>query len=226
MRDTACGPSCDASALTGVVTLSSPRNARDREARVARLPGRSRASDPPSDITDAALIVRVLAGDVSAYATLVDRHYDSCARFARRMLGNGEDADDVLQETLLQAFQALRRYHERDRFGAWLFRILSNRCRTHLRQRTRRSRRFVQDDTAVAVTAGPPPEAERLRDTLQRALDALDPRSREALLLKYGEALDYDEISRLTGSSVSALKMRVKRAREAVRPLLEAMLNE
>jgi len=198
--------------------------ARDREA--LRPPGRSRTSDPPNDITDAALIVRVVAGDFAAYTTLVDRHYDSCARYARRMVGNSADADDVLQDTFLQAFRALGRYHERDRFVAWLFRILANRCRSHLRQRTRRSRRFVPDESAGAAIEDHPPDPSGLRDTLQRALESLDPLSREALLLKYGEAMEYDEISRLTGSSVSALKMRVKRARDAVRPLLEAMLNE
>ena len=140
------------------------------------------------------------------------------------MLGNGEDADDILQETFLQAFQALGRYRERDRFGAWLFRILVNQCRSHLRQRTRRSRRMIHHETAAAEVH--PRDPSGLRDTLQRALEALDPLSREALLLKYGEALEYDEISRLTGSSISALKMRVKRARDAVRPLLEALLHE
>ena len=168
----------------------------------------------------------MVAGDFAAYTTLVDRHYDSCARYARRMLGNSEDADDVLQDTFLQAFRALGRYHERDRFVAWLFRILANRCRSHLRQRTRRSRRFVPDESAGEAIEDHPPDPSGLRDTLQRALESLDPLSREALLLKYGEAMEYDEISRLTGSSVSALKMRVKRARDAVRPLLEAMLNE
>jgi DNA-directed RNA polymerase specialized sigma24 family protein len=58
------------------------------------------------------------------------------------------------------------------------------------------------------------------------ALETLDPASREALLLKYGEDLAYPEMALMTGSSVSALKMRVKRARDLVRPRLEELLNE
>lgn len=175
-------------------------------------------------MTDAALILRVLAGDIESYTSLVDRHYESCARYARRMLGNSQDAEDVLQETFMRAYRALGRYRERDQFRAWLFRILVNQCRSHGRQRTRWARRFVHDERAEATAAAPRDHGEALRDALQSALDALDSPSREALLLKYGEELDYEEISRMTGSSVSALKMRVKRARDAVRPLLEESL--
>jgi RNA polymerase sigma-70 factor (ECF subfamily) len=179
-----------------------------------------------TDLTDAELIVRVLAGDVDAYTPLVDRHYDSCARYARRMLGDGHDAEDVVQETFLRAYVGLGRYHERHRFRAWLFRILINECRSQLRRRVRLSKRLVLDSTAD-LAAGPAREgSDELRGALQSALDRLDPTAREALLLKYGEQLDYEQMSHITGSSISALKMRVKRARDAVRPMLEELLHE
>lgn len=177
-----------------------------------------------TDATDAALIVRVLAGDVEAYSPLVNRHYEACARYARRMLGNAQDAEDALQETFLRAYAALGRYHERDRFRAWLFSILANQCRSLARRRSRLARRFVADDgaDAAAPVRGDGPD----RDALQAALDRLDPRQREALVLKYGEGLEYEEMARVTGSSVPALKMRVKRARDAVRPMLKELLHE
>ncbi len=186
---------------------------------------RRRAPGLPTDLTDAELIVRVLAGDVDAYAPLVDRHYEPCARYARRMLGNGHDAEDVLQETFMRAYLGLGRYHERHQFRAWLFRILVNQCRSHVRHQVRQARRFVQNvsaEGAVNATVG----SSALRGALQAALDRLDPRAREALLLKYGEQLDYEQMARMTGSSVSALKMRVKRARDVIRPMLEELLHE
>ena len=176
-------------------------------------------------MTDAELIARVLAGDIDAYTPLVDRHYEPCARYARRMLGNGHDAEDVLQETFLRAFLGLGRYRERHQFRAWLFRILVNQCRSHVRRRVRQARRFVQDASAEA-TVNAADGSRALRGALQAALDRLDPPAREALLLKYGEQLDYEQMSRMTGSSVSALKMRVKRARDVVRPMLEELLHE
>ena len=91
----------------------------------------------------------------------------------------------------------------------------------------RRDRWLLHD--AGAAERRPAPSGERdadLRDALQRALDDIEPLLREAFLLKYGEGLEYAEIAALTGTSVSALKMRVKRARDAMRPALEAMLDE
>ena len=182
----------------------------------------------PTDTTDAALVARVLAGDHGAFTPLVDRHYPSCARFARRMLGSADDAEDVLQDTFLLAFRALGRYRERNRVRAWLFQILVNRCRTHARRRARQDRRFVHDDEAGAAAAAPEPAGGEpgLHDALQTALEILDAPLREALLLKYGEELAYPEMSTMTGASVSALKMRVKRARDLVRPRLEELLHD
>jgi RNA polymerase sigma-70 factor (ECF subfamily) len=191
----------------------------------ARHEGR-RTPGLPTDLTDAALIVRVLAGDVDAYTPLVDRHYEPCARYARRMLGNGHDAEDVLQETFLRAYLALGRYRERNQFRAWLFRILVNQCRSHVRWRRRQAQHLADGASAEAIAGTAPVASGALRGVLQAALDTLDSSSREALLLKYGEQWDYEAMSRMTGDSVSALKMRVKRAREAVRPLLEEWLDE
>ena len=192
------------------------RDHRERETR----------SGLPTDMTDAALVTLVLAGDLGAYTPLVDRHYPSCARYARRMLGSSDDAEDVLQETFLLAFRALGRYREQNRFRAWLFRILVNRCRSHVRRKVRQERRFVHDDRAQAAAVAPSEAGAALHDVLQSALDTLEPPLREALLLKYGEEIPYEEMAQMTGSSISALKMRVKRARDAVRPRLEELLHE
>ena len=170
---------------------------------------------------DAALVARVLAGDVSAFTALVDRHYGDCARFAVRMLGNRHDAEDALQETFLSAYGALGRYRERQAFRAWLYRILINRCRSIGRQRQRRLRRFVEDGQPHDVEAAEPASDPGLEDTLQSALATLEPRLREAVVLKYGEGMDYQEMSAVTGAGISALKMRVRRACQALRPMLE-----
>src|SRR5690348_13337798 len=98
----------------------------------------------PKDMSDdAADVRRVLNGDVDAYAALVDRYYDRCARFAIRMLGNRDDAEDALQATFLRAYRALGKYQERDRFSAWLYRILVNQCRSIAARRSHRERVFV-----------------------------------------------------------------------------------
>jgi len=164
-------------------------------------------------MTDAMLVRRVLDGDTAAFTTLVDRHAAACTRFATRMLGNREDAEDATQETFLRAYRSLARYEERQAFRTWLFQILINRCRTAAVRRERRHRMFLVDDNAVAsASVRPAAEASDLRAELQRVVDALDPDQREAFLLKHVEQLSYDQMAAATGVGVSALKMRVKRA--------------
>jgi RNA polymerase sigma-70 factor (ECF subfamily) len=173
-------------------------------------------------MTDAELVTRTLHGDPDAFGQLVARYYDACWRLAYHMLGERADAEDVLQETFLRAYLALKRYDERDQFRGWLFRILTNQCRNALTSRGRRGRRFIQDDVAIEGAPAPPEIAPPgIHDAaLTKALAQLDPAQREALLLKYAEGLEYTEMSAMTGVGESALKMRVKRGSERLRNLL------
>jgi RNA polymerase sigma-70 factor (ECF subfamily) len=167
----------------------------------------------PVLMTDAMLVRRVLEGDTAAFTALVDRHAAACTRFATRMLGNREDAEDAVQESFLRAYRSLARYEERQAFRTWLFQILINRCRTAAVRRQRRQRMFLVDDNAVAsASVRPSVDSSDLRAELRRAIDALDPEQREAFLLKHVEQLSYDEMAAATGVGISALKMRVKRA--------------
>src|SRR6184192_1727705 len=83
------------------------------------------------------------------YAELVERYRDRYARYALHMLGNREDAEEALQDAFTRAYRSLGRCDDPDRFGAWLFRILVNRCRTVGARRTRRARTFVADESAL-----------------------------------------------------------------------------
>ena len=172
-------------------------------------------------MTDASLVRAVLEGNASAFTALVDRHARLCLRFATRMLGNREDAEDVTQEAFLRAYSALSRYDETIAFRTWLMTILVNRCRTALETRRRRDARVIADDVAVATAAAPAGADTALRDAIVRALDRLDAPYREAFLLKHVEQLSYDEMSKMTGAGMSALKMRVQRACERLQLLLE-----
>jgi RNA polymerase sigma-70 factor, ECF subfamily len=172
------------------------------------------------DMSDLAIIDRVLGGDVEAFARLVDRHYDRCARIAVRIVGNREDAEEALQDAFLRAFRALGEYEERERFSAWLTRIVVNQCRTVLARTRRREAMFLDVDPleldlgASEEGSGEPwPELERL-------LALLPLEQREAIVLRYADDLTYEEMARITGAGESALKMRVQRAFARLRALL------
>jgi RNA polymerase sigma-70 factor, ECF subfamily len=175
-------------------------------------------------LTDAAVVRRVLDGDAEAFALLVDRYHDHYLRFALHLVGNREDAEEVLQDSFVRAYHALDRYEERERFGAWLLRIVLNQART-VAARSRRRERMFPDLVAVEGDWPEPAEphpAERaaLREEVAQALARLGDDQREAFLLHYVEGLSYEEIADVTGSKVSALKMRVKRACDRMRALL------
>jgi RNA polymerase sigma-70 factor (ECF subfamily) len=170
---------------------------------------------------DAALVRRVLAGDVEAYAGLVARHRPRLARYALHQLGDPADAEEAVQDALVRAYRALPRCAQPERFGAWVFQILVNRCRTAGARRGRRERLFRDDAGALRAASVPAAaEAAAWRGAIAWALARLDTEQREAFLLKHVEELSYEEMAELTGAGVSALKMRVKRAREHLQVLL------
>lgn len=171
--------------------------------------------------TDAELVLRARAGDLASYAALLTRHRVSLERYAVRLLGNREDAEEALQDSLVRAWQALDQCHQPDRVRSWLFRILVNRCRTRL-SRQNRVERGPEGEAALALAATPPSaEGDAWREEIARALGQLPADQREAFLLKHVEEFSYEEISELTGGSISALKMRVNRACSRLRELLE-----
>jgi len=172
--------------------------------------------------SDAALIARVLGGETDAYGGLVARYRDRLGRYAVRMLGNMEDAEDAVQEAFVRGYRSLARCTDPEKFGAWLFTILVNRCRTLGKQRARRQQIVLQDEAAVnRASVNHTEESHALRETIERALAQLSPTVREAFLLKHVEDLSYDEMTAMTGAKTSALKMRVARAREELQRLLE-----
>jgi len=177
-------------------------------------------------IADEELIRRVQAGDAAAFDALVDRYYGACLRFAWRSLGQREDAEDAVQEALVRVYRALRRGRSPRHFRPWLLGIVLNRCRSHVQRARRRRLLFErwwarQDPETLRVQPADGAGADGdLDPKLKTALAALRPKLREAFLLKYVEQLHYEEMAEITGASVSALKMRVKRASDQVLAML------
>jgi RNA polymerase sigma-70 factor (ECF subfamily) len=180
----------------------------------------------PAERPDSSIVAAVLTGNTDAYGILVSRYRDAYTRFAVRMLGSIEDADDALQLAFVRAFRNLGQCRDPDRFGSWLYQIVVNECRTLAARRSRRELRIVRDEAKMDSAATPHPADETaLRDEIQHVLDQLETSQREAFLLRHVEGLGYNEMSEITGVGVSALKMRVKRATERLRVLLEGVVS-
>lgn len=169
---------------------------------------------------DDELVHRARSGDDASFGLLVERYYPRLLRYGIRMLGSRADAEEAVQDTFVRAHRSLGRYEERAQFGPWLFRILLNQLRTIGAKRRRRERTFVP--FGVESGAAPAPDTSELQwqVDVQGALMRLAPDAREALLLKFVEDRSYEDMADITGVGVSALKMRVKRAREQLRAFL------
>jgi RNA polymerase sigma-70 factor (ECF subfamily) len=143
------------------------------------------------------------------------------------MLRHDADAQDVVQNAFFRAFRALDQFDRRRVFRVWLFTILVNQCRTAATSRRRRERRFSDDEHSLQNAIDERPVVTLDESHLvTTAVETLEPLLREAFVLKYVEELEYTEMAAITGASISALKMRVKRACDALRPMLEAIYND
>lgn len=174
-------------------------------------------SDGPSP-ADGRLVSEVLVGDTERYALLVQRHQNALFRQARALGLDEDTAADMVQDALVRAYESLSSCRNGDRFGVWVGRILRNRCLDHLKSASTQRRRPLHPE--IPEEGGAPEsrhEAGMAREALEAALAALPPEQREAFLLKHVEGRSYEEMAETTGASVSAMKMRVHRARERLR---------
>src|SRR4051812_38890818 len=148
------------------------------------------------DATEAAAVLaRARQGDSDAFRALVERHSRSAFRLAFRMTGNEQDAEDVVQESLLRAYRHLGRFEARADFGTWLYRIVAN-CsveliRTRLSRQQRARMEPIEDLTLPPAADGPPPDRLAQSADIQRrvtaALDGLSPLERAAFTLRHHE---------------------------------------
>jgi RNA polymerase sigma factor (sigma-70 family) len=185
---------------------------------------------------DASLVAQALAGEKSAFGPLIDRHRPGAMRLALRMLSNSADAEDVVQEALLQAFLCLRDLRDQERFGAWLLGIVVNLCRMRLRARHDAytledwyGGRVVQDLTWADLQPSPEAvyEERELHRLVLAALDTLPAEQKQVVWLHYVNGLTLWEIGVLAGVPVGTVKARLHRARarlrrEVVRAVAEA----
>lgn len=181
--------------------------------------------DTPSD---ADLIQRIVRGDRDAYALLVRRYQEPLFRHAYGMVRDADTAADLVQDSFVKAYGSLHTCQDPSRFGAWVFQILRNRCRDHLKAPRRRTVPIEDQDLLPSASADPLrllEQSETGRE-IEDALAALPEDQREAFLLKHVEELSYEEMSKRLGAGVSALKMRVMRAREALQAALSMPASE
>jgi len=189
---------------------------------------------------EASLLERLRKRDEVAYEEFVRGHTGRMLNVARRMLRTEEDARDAVQEAFVNAFRGLDDFGGKAKLSTWLHHIVVNACLMRLRTRRRKPEgsfddllpRFYEDGHRIDPepawrSIGPDPVEQReLRTRVRAAIDQLPEIYRSALLLRDIEGLDTAEAAATLGIAQEALKMRVHRARQALRTLLDPFYTE
>lgn len=186
------------------------------------------------DADDAALVARLRAGDDAAYEQVVRTYSGRLLAVTRRILGTEEDARDAVQDAFLNAFKSFDRFEGNSKLSTWLHRIAVNAALMKLRTRKRKpeqsieamlpsflddghhQERFASWDEPVDKAL----ERAEIRDIVRKKIEELPDSYRTVLVLRDIEGLDTEEAAKMLGLSPNAAKIRLHRARQALRTLL------
>ena len=189
--------------------------------------GSSAAGASASSEEDRALVEAALGGDESAYERLVEKYEGALHHYLRRLVRSEHVLDDLVQESLIKAFEALDSYSPQYAFSTWLYRIAKNHTIDHLRKKrlhTRSIDRPVRtsegDERPYQLPAGGTyrPDAHVVKDQrrtiIQEAIDALPEKYRRVIELRHQEELSYKEIAEELDRPLGTVKAHIYRARE------------
>lgn len=186
------------------------------------------------------LVAALRAGDDASYERLVREHGGAMLAVARRYLRSEDDARDVVQEALLSAFRGIASFDAGAKLSTWLHRIVVNSALMRLRTRRRRPEESIDDllptfDEVGAFAHGVVDwdtpatehvvERRQLREIVRRCIDRLPDGYRALLIVRDIDERDTEEAAELLGMTVSAVKSRLHRARQALRELLAVELG-
>ena len=187
------------------------------------------------DASDEELVARVKnasSGDLRAFDVLVERHQAKVMTNCRYISGSPDDAPDLSQEVFVKAYFALKRFEGRSSFSTWIQRIKTNHCINFLKKK--RHRTIDVDDPAVAgedpLSVGPdaPENLERMdeREMIRHVLDQMAETLRVPLIMRDMDGFGYQEIADELGIGLSAVKMRILRARQEFRERYEELVRQ
>lgn len=185
--------------------------------------------------TDDKLVALARDGDFSAFEKLFERHRTLVYRYAYQMAPRRDDAEDIVQEVFVRAYQNLHRYRDEAKFTTWLLRICANLGTDKARMHNRRTALEQQEATGALswMTMGNSTEdpvenldRERMQALLREAIASLPEQHRNAIVFRDIQEMEYEDIAAFFKCTIGGAKLRVLRARRALRDKLAPMLAD
>jgi RNA polymerase sigma-70 factor (ECF subfamily) len=185
--------------------------------------------------TDNELVRLAKEGSQEAFAMLFERHRTQVYRFAYQMCPRRDDAEDIVQETFVRALKNLSRYRDEAKFTTWILRIATNYATDRARMRQRRTR-LAQQEAGGALswmtTGSDTLEAEenllqsaRIQ-VLRQAIEALPEHHKRMIIMRDIEEMEYADIAEICQTTTGGAKLRVLRARRALRDKLAPLMEQ
>jgi RNA polymerase sigma factor (sigma-70 family) len=177
---------------------------------------------------DIALIDRILRGDKSAYAPLINRHKSYAFTVAFRILNNREDAEEVANDAFMQAFGALKTYNKEAKFTTWFYRIVFNTALMQKRKNRILGEDILQhtDNQQVSVfNSLENYQNQERKQFIQKALQQLSADDVTVITLFYLKENSLEEISEITGITAETAKVKLHRARKRLAEMMQQMMG-
>ena len=190
---------------------------------------------------DAGFVARCRRGDTEAFTVLVRRHQKKMLNIAFRMIGDYEEACDVVQEAFLSAYRAIGKFRGDALFSTWLYGIVLNQSRSRMRQKAARSRRereslddpaesenssFIEGPRSREMSIVEQLEKRELQEKVQECIGLLEGEQREVLVLRDIQGFSYEEIGVMLKLREGTVKSRLFRARGALKDSLLKVLGD
>ena len=196
--------------------------------------GDAQRSIASSRDSDESLVAKAREGDYRAFELLFERHRTLVYRFVYQMAPRRDDAEDIVQEVFVRAYQNLHRYRDEAKFTTWLLRIATNlgtdRARMLNRRQTLEQKEAAGALTWMTVGDKEDPvdnlQQEELKEVLRRAISALPEHHRNVIVMRDIEEMEYQDIAATLGCTIGGAKLRVLRARRALRDRVAPLLTE
>lgn len=170
-------------------------------------------------MNDINAITKCLAGETENFSFLVKKYQNEAFAHAITILGNAEDAMDAVQDAFIDAFRALEKFDNSQRFYPWLYVILRNRC-FKIAQSRKRKIEFASGESKILIS----PRDEKSKaetELVEQALLELTPPEREILTLKHLDGLSYEEIAKRLGIPIGTVMSRLYHARMKFREKIQ-----
>jgi RNA polymerase sigma-70 factor, ECF subfamily len=205
-------------------------------------PGTEEVSTPPAEASESALIARLRAGEEEAYEEVSREYAGRLYAMAYRMLHQEQDAQDAVQEGMMGAFRAIGTFDERSKLSTWMTRIVINKCLMKLRSKRRKPERSIEGLLPTFLDDGHPTKwtshwrdddrglggggiSQELKQLVREKIEELPEQYREVLLLRDFQQLSTEDVAQALGDTANAVKVRLHRARQALRALLDPYMS-